>query len=116
MATTASPTWSADESPNESGCSSLEGTSTWITARSVVASEPTSFASAVVPSANVTLIDVAPSTTWWFVTMSPFEPITKPEPWAVPEPCCGMPKGPLLPPPEDDVVTVISTTLRAERR
>ena len=48
--------------------------------------------------------------------MSPFESITKPVPWAVPEPCCGMPKGPSLPPPEDEVVTVISTTLRAERR
>src|SRR6476469_934595 len=82
MATTASPTWSADESPNASGCNSLELTSTWITARSVVASEPTSFASAVVPSANVSLIDVAFSTTWWFVTMSPLESITKPVPCA----------------------------------
>ena len=46
-----------------SGVSSLDETSTLITATSLVASEPTSVALAVVPSANVTLIEVAFSTT-----------------------------------------------------
>ena len=51
-----------------------------------------------------------------FATMSPFESITKPVLCALPEPCWGTPNGPSLPLPEDEVVTVISTTLRAERR
>ena len=65
-----------------SGCSSLESTLTWITATSVDASAPTSVAFAVVPSSILTLIEVAPSTTWSLVTMSPFVSIMKPVPWA----------------------------------
>ncbi len=44
------------------------------------------------------MIDVAPATTCWFVTMSPFVSITKPDPsaWAAP--------------PAIDDVTVMSTT------
>jgi hypothetical protein len=51
-----------------------------MTAMSVEGSEPTSVAFAVVPSTKWTVIDVAPSTTCWFVTMSPFVSTTNPDP------------------------------------
>ena len=80
--------------------------STLITARSLDASAPTSFAVARVPSLNVTEMAVAPSTTWSLVTMWPWSSITKPEPWASvvpPWPC-----GPAAPDARE--VTSISTT------
>ena len=44
IATTPSPTWTAAEFANCSGCSELAAASMWITATSVVGSLPTSFA------------------------------------------------------------------------
>src|SRR4051812_139328 len=69
IATTPSPTSSADESPRASGCSLPEGASTLITARSDEGSAPTSFAVYLLPSLKVTEIELAPSTTWSFVTI-----------------------------------------------
>ena len=86
IATTPSPTCTELELPSESGWSSDAGASTFTTARSVDVSFPTSFAEYVLPSQNVTWIDVAPETTCSFVTMSPFESYTKPEPWAWEDP------------------------------
>ncbi len=116
MATTPSPTRTPLESANCSGCSSDFGASTLITATSVEESVPTTFALAFLPSANVTVIEFAPSTTCWFVAMWPSPSITKPEPSACdpwPEPLPPpLPPGPpklsvgALPP----VVTLMSTT------
>jgi hypothetical protein len=79
---------------------------------SVDLSLPTSVAFAVEPSSNVTLIEVALSTTCSAVRMLPFESISKP----VPSARCfcdppGVPKG--KPPDEPPLVvdsTVMSTT------
>jgi hypothetical protein len=95
-----------------SGWSFVEGTSTWITAVSVVWSEPTSVAFAVEPSWNVTVIELAPAVTCSAVMMSPFESISKPVPSAT---CfCEPPEGPngkLLDEPALVVEsTVMSTT------
>ena len=54
------------------GRSSEAGALTLITARSVDGSLPTSFALYVAPFQNLTEIELAPSTTCSFVTMSPF--------------------------------------------
>jgi hypothetical protein len=113
MATTPSPTWTWLELAKASGCSSDFGASTLITATSVEGSVPTTFALAVWPLAKVTLIELAPSTTCWLVTMWPSPSITKPEPsawdfWPPPLPP-GPPKLSVgeLPP---DWVTLMSTT------
>src|SRR5687767_7322333 len=84
IATTASPTARSPESPSASGRSFSGETSTSSTATSVDASEPTSVACAFEPSQNVTVIDSAPSTTCWFVTIVPSSSYTNPEPcpWA----------------------------------
>src|SRR5215471_8423618 len=82
MATTVWPGWADDELPSVSGCSCDAGTSMWMTAVSVDLSLPTTVAYAVEPSWNVTLIDLAPSTTCSAVMMSPFELISKPVPSA----------------------------------
>src|SRR6266576_4543377 len=101
IAATSSPTWRLDELPNVSGWSSEESPETLITAMSVDGSVPTSVAFSTVPSWKRTLIDVAPATTCWFVTMSPLVSITKPEPSAwLPDPR----------PDEPDDVTLMSTT------
>ena len=72
IATTPSPTASEPESPSASGTSSDEGASTFTTAMSVDASLPTTRALYFAPFQNVTETEEAPSTTCWFVTMSPF--------------------------------------------
>ena len=69
---------------------------------SVDGSVPTSVAFAIVPSGKRTLIEVAPSTTCWFVTMSPLVSMTKPDL----RPGCRLPAD--ADPPDD--VTVMSTT------
>ena len=53
-------------------------------ATSVESSLPTSSAVRLRPSASVTVIDDAPSTTWAFVAMSPAASTTKPVPLPVP--------------------------------
>src|SRR5262245_30934207 len=61
--------------------------STWMTARSVSGSVARTCAGMRSPLASWTSTAVAPSTTWLFVTMSPFGPSqTTPEPCAPPEP------------------------------
>src|SRR5919202_3760640 len=118
IATTPSPTSTVLESANVSGCSAERGASTLMTATSVDGSVPTTFALAVLPSENVTVIEVAPSTTCWLVTMWPSPSITKPEPSAVdswPEPLpFGPPNwsGPAL----EDWRALMSTTPRVARR
>src|SRR6476620_6983706 len=86
MATTPWPTFSASEEPSASGCSSPASTVTLITARSAAGAVPTTVAAASTPSANVTVILVAPSTTWLLVTMWPCASYTNPEPCATPKP------------------------------
>ena len=71
IATTPSPTATLLESPSVSGTSFDAGASTWMTARSVSGSVPTTVALVVDPSENFTVTELAPSTTWSFVTMSP---------------------------------------------
>ena len=78
---------------------------TLITAMSVESSVPTSVAFAVLPFWKRTLIEVAPSTTCAFVTMSPFVSMTKPEPSAA----TGRRRGQKLGAAEP-VTTVMSTT------
>ena len=74
------PTTSLDESPRGIGVSPPGGSSTRITAMSLEASEPMTFASRVVPSWSVTSSESAPSTTWLLVRMCPSPSITNPEP------------------------------------
>ena len=69
IATTPSPTVTADESPSVSGVSFDAGASTCSTARSVETSVPTTVAVYVEPSESLTRTFLAPSTTCWFVTM-----------------------------------------------
>src|SRR5262245_22395158 len=80
IATTGSPTCTFDESPNETGCSTDDGASTLITARSVDGSVPTTEASYVMPFQNRTDTESELSTTGSFVTIGPSESITKPDP------------------------------------
>jgi hypothetical protein len=61
-----------EDEPRVSGCSQLAATLTLITAMSVDGSVPTTVAFAVLPVGKRTVTEVAPSTTCWFVTMSPF--------------------------------------------
>jgi hypothetical protein len=82
IATTSWPGSTFFDVPSVTGCSSPAATPTLMTAMSVEGSEPTSVAFAVVPSTKWTVIDVAPSTTCWFVTMSPFVSTTNPDPSA----------------------------------
>src|SRR2546423_4842687 len=88
IAITPSPTWTLDESPSVSGCRTDDGTSIRTTARSVELSEPTRCALYDFPFQSLTVIDVAPSTTCWFVMMSPRLSKTNPEPsaWLEPPP------------------------------
>ena len=67
IAITPSPTSTAEESASSSGLSADAGASTSITARSVDGSVPTTLAEYVLPFANLTETDSAPSTTCWFV-------------------------------------------------
>src|SRR5881397_2486679 len=78
IAITGSPTWRREESP--SGITGSPVASTLRSAMSVFGSRPRSRPGSSRPSASVTLISVAPSTTWLLVTMKPAELITKPEP------------------------------------
>jgi hypothetical protein len=71
IAIAASPTWTRLESETVSGWSTESGASTLITARSVDGSVPTTFALYVSPFQKRTETEVAPSTTWSFVTMWP---------------------------------------------
>ena len=81
IATTLSPTCSAEESPKVSGCSSEESTFlTRMTARSAPVSEPIKVAGAFTPSGKVTVMLLAPDTTCSSVTMSPFLSNTTPAP------------------------------------
>ena len=105
IATTASPTCSADESARVTGVNADDGASTSITARSVEGSTPTTVASDVLPFAKRTWIEEAFSTTCAFVTTWPLVSYTKPEPCAWDAP----PPGPPCAAPEPSV-TVISTT------
>src|SRR5829696_4909628 len=84
MAMTGSPTPTEPESPSVSGSSSFPGASTRNTATSVEGSCPTSSASLRAPSANLTEMSSAPSTTCWLVTMCPASSTTNPEPPAGP--------------------------------
>ncbi len=82
-AVTASPT----ATPSVSGVTVLspEAPSSWSTATSSLASVPTTSAVYVVPVLiTLTLIEVAPATTWWLVTTSPSEVSTMPVPAARP--------------------------------
>ena len=67
IAMTGSPTCSSAELP--SGITGRPVASTLSRARSVLGSRPTTFAGSSRPSESLTLISVAPSTTWLFVTM-----------------------------------------------
>src|SRR5829696_6615264 len=84
MAITGSPTPTESESPSVSGSSASRGASTFMTATSVEGSCPTTSASLRTPSANLTEISSAPSTTCWLVTMCPASSTTNPEPPAGP--------------------------------
>src|SRR3954451_19932475 len=82
MAARSWPTCTLLELPHVSGCSCEASTLTLITAMSVDSSVPTSVAFTVLPVWQRTLIELSPSTTCAFVTMSPFVSMTKPEPSA----------------------------------
>src|SRR4051794_39030958 len=66
MASTSSPTCSVEVSASASGVAPCTS-AIFRTATSCVGSVPTTVASSVVPSENVTVIEEAPSTTWLFV-------------------------------------------------
>src|SRR5437773_2214048 len=78
IAITGSPTSSRAESP--SGITGSPVASTFRRAMSVLGSRPRTLAENSRPSASVTRISVAPSTTWLLVTTKPAELIAKPEP------------------------------------
>src|SRR5918997_4642586 len=84
MAMTGSPTTREFESPSVSGFSAFRGASTLMSATSVEGSCPTTSASLRTPSANLTEISFAPSTTCWLVTICPASSTTNPEPPAGP--------------------------------
>src|SRR5215210_622846 len=84
MAMTGSPTPTEFESPSVSGFSASFGASTCISATSVEGSWPTTSASLRTPSANLTEISSAPSTTCWLVTICPASSTTNPDPPAGP--------------------------------
>lgn len=79
IATTWSPTATAEESPSVAVFSPLAPRSL-ISARSLSGSVPTTSAVYVLPVLSVTLIDEAPEMTWLLVTISPSEVMTTPEP------------------------------------
>ena len=78
IAMTDSPTSSRAESPRGTTGSPLA--STFRSTRSVRGSRPSTVAGSSRPSASVTRMSLAPSTTWLLVTMNPSGLITKPEP------------------------------------
>src|SRR5438309_1280974 len=78
IAITGSPTASWSESPSVATVSLSAGT--WMTARSLVGSRPTTRAVARASSLNSTTRAVAPWTTWLLVRTYPFLSITTPEP------------------------------------
>src|ERR671921_1530720 len=84
MAMTGSPTPTEFESPSVRGFSASFGASTCISATSVEGSCPTTSASLRIPSANLTEISSAPSTTCWLVTICPASSTTNPDPPAGP--------------------------------
>src|SRR5919112_1524853 len=84
MAMTGSPTPTEFESPSVRGLSAFRGASTFMSATSVEGSCPTTSASLRTPSANLTEISSAPSTTCWLVTICPASSTTNPEPPAGP--------------------------------
>ena len=108
IATTDWPGRTVVELPQASGWSFAAGTSTLITAMSVEASVPTSVAFVVVPSWKCTRIEVAPATTWSFVTMWPAVSTTKPDPSAC---ACWLPPGVLNGLPKPLAPAVVFTTM-----
>src|SRR5919107_3436069 len=84
MAMTGSPTPTEFESPSVRGLSAFRGASTLMSATSVEGSCPATSASLRTPSANLTEISFAPSTTCWLVTICPASSTTNPEPPAGP--------------------------------
>ncbi|CAM5681654.1 hypothetical protein SGLAM104S_10683 [Streptomyces glaucescens] len=85
MATTWSPTRTAEESPRVAA-GSPEAFSSWIRARSLPLSVPTVRAVYSLPSLVVTVIREAPETTWLLVMISPSPVMITPEPVEVPAP------------------------------
>src|SRR5215216_4792622 len=83
MAMTGSPTPTEFESPSVSGFNASFGASTCISATSVEGSCPTTSAVLRTPSANLTEISSALSTTCWLVTICPASSTTNPDPPAV---------------------------------
>jgi hypothetical protein len=79
-ASTGSPTPTASESPRVAGDKSSGASSTRTTARSVVASAPTTSASRIRPSLSVSSTSCAPSTTWLLVSTCPSASRTTPDP------------------------------------
>ena len=81
MVITQSPARMLSESPNSTK-GSARPASILSSARSVFASPPSSLASKLSPSCNLTRIERAPATTWLLVTMWPSLSTMKPEPTA----------------------------------
>src|SRR5262249_1052178 len=94
-AITHSPTSSCSESPR-SAVGKLPSLSIFMTATSVFGSFPRTFASNSLLSESLTIIFLALSITWAFVTMEPSDPIIKPEP-RLRCCCCDPPDGGLGP-------------------
>ena len=79
-----SPTATFAESANSTAVRLDGGFLSWMTARSVVESVPTTSASYRSPLLSVTTMLFAPETTWLFVTMWPSLSMIAPEPFASP--------------------------------
>ena len=82
IATTSSPTCSADESPRRAAGSG-DVASSRSSARSVTVSTPSTRAGVFVPESSVTERDAAPSTTWALVSTWPSRSMTTPDPTTV---------------------------------
>ena len=80
IAAIGSPTLRFDESPNDNGCNNFKSAFTLITPISVYSSTPIISALYDLPSKNVTIVFVEPSTTCAFVIMCPILSKTKPDP------------------------------------
>ena len=83
-AITSCPTARSADVPSVATVRSFGGSDSWMTARSVVASVPTTVASYIRPSPSVTTIFCASATTWLFVRMRPAESRMTPEPAPLP--------------------------------
>ena len=82
IATTSSPTCSADESPRRA-TGTGDGVSMRKSARSVTVSIPSTRAGVRAPESSVTDRDAAPSTTWALVNTCPSRSMTTPDPTTV---------------------------------